>query len=138
MSRNSGWVGFDLDGTLAVYDGWKGIDHIGKPIAPVVAYANSLRAEGIEIRIVTARCQEGDVAFGPIVKWCEEVFGKDCNIGITDRKDFNMVALVDDRAITVEKNTGKFLTPVISAEAINWHHSPNNPENPDYVANTNS
>ena len=24
-----GWYGFDLDGTLAKYDGWKGIDHIG-------------------------------------------------------------------------------------------------------------
>jgi hypothetical protein len=29
-----GWIGVDLDGTLAHYDGWKGIDHIGEPIKP--------------------------------------------------------------------------------------------------------
>ena len=35
------WLGVDLDGTLAHYDGWKGIDHIGMPIVDVVL---SLRA----------------------------------------------------------------------------------------------
>lgn len=28
----SGWIGVDLDGTLAFYDSWRGIDHIGAPI----------------------------------------------------------------------------------------------------------
>jgi len=28
---SKGWVGVDLDGTLAHYDGWKGADHIGEP-----------------------------------------------------------------------------------------------------------
>ena len=28
----SGWIGVDLDGTLARYDGWRGIDHIGEPM----------------------------------------------------------------------------------------------------------
>jgi hypothetical protein len=26
------WTGFDLDGTLAVYDKWRGIAHIGEPV----------------------------------------------------------------------------------------------------------
>lgn len=28
------WYGFDLDGTLAKYDKWEGIDHIGGPLSP--------------------------------------------------------------------------------------------------------
>lgn len=27
---HSGWIGVDLDGTLAGYDGWVGPEHIGK------------------------------------------------------------------------------------------------------------
>lgn len=26
-----GWIGVDLDGTLAEYHGWKGAEHIGQP-----------------------------------------------------------------------------------------------------------
>jgi hypothetical protein len=31
------WVGVDLDGTLAEYHGFKGPEHIGKPIPKMVA-----------------------------------------------------------------------------------------------------
>ena len=27
-----GWIGVDLDGTLAHYDKWRGVEHIGKPV----------------------------------------------------------------------------------------------------------
>ena len=27
-----GWIGVDLDGTLAMYDGWVGVSHIGEPV----------------------------------------------------------------------------------------------------------
>ena len=30
------WIGVDLDGTLAHYTGWRGEDHIGKPILPML------------------------------------------------------------------------------------------------------
>ena len=33
----SGTIAVDLDGTLARYDGWKGIDHIGDPIPLMVS-----------------------------------------------------------------------------------------------------
>ena len=33
----SGWIGVDLDGTLAHYDGWKGIEHVGPPIPAMLA-----------------------------------------------------------------------------------------------------
>jgi len=34
--EGKGWYGFDLDGTLAKYDKWEGIDHIGEPVKPMV------------------------------------------------------------------------------------------------------
>lgn len=49
------WYGFDLDGTLAKYDGWKGIDHIGEPVKPMVDLIKRMRAEGKVVKIMTAR-----------------------------------------------------------------------------------
>ena len=48
-----GWIGVDLDGTLAEYHGWNG--SIGKPIAPMVDRVKRWLAEGVEVRIMTAR-----------------------------------------------------------------------------------
>ena len=50
-----GWYGFDLDGTLAKYDGWKGIDHIGEPVKPMVDLIKRMHAEGRIVKILTAR-----------------------------------------------------------------------------------
>ena len=53
--KGEGWYGFDLDGTLAKYDGWKGIDHIGEPVRPMVELIKRMQAEGKTVKIVTAR-----------------------------------------------------------------------------------
>ena len=37
MSEHKGWIGVDLDGTLAEYHGWQGIEHIGEPIPKMMA-----------------------------------------------------------------------------------------------------
>lgn len=50
-----GWVGFDLDGTLAKYDKWQGIDHIGEPIAPMVRLRKRYHERGMKVKILTAR-----------------------------------------------------------------------------------
>ena len=50
-----GWYGFDLDGTLAKYDGWKGIDHIGEPVTPMVELIRRMHDEGKVVKIMTAR-----------------------------------------------------------------------------------
>lgn len=50
-----GWYGFDLDGTLAKYDGWKGIDNIGEPIKPMVDLIKQMHADGKVVKIMTAR-----------------------------------------------------------------------------------
>jgi hypothetical protein len=54
MSSN-GWIGVDLDGTLAHYDGWKGADHIGAPIPVMVERVKGWLAEGKTVKIFTAR-----------------------------------------------------------------------------------
>ena len=50
-----GWYGFDLDGTLAKYDGWNGISRIGEPVKPMVDLIKRLHSEGKVVKILTAR-----------------------------------------------------------------------------------
>ena len=112
-SNEEEWVGFDLDGTLAKYDGWKGIDHIGEPVEPVVLMAKLLHWLGKKIKILTARVaprggeNDSDKARAYVEEWCQK------NLGFTPEvtyvKDASMVALFDDRAVAVEPNTGKIL-----------------------------
>ena len=52
---SEGWIGVDLDGTLAEYLGWQGMGHIGEPIAPMVERVKAWLAEGKDVRIFTAR-----------------------------------------------------------------------------------
>lgn len=116
MSTSSGWIGVDLDGTLAKYDGWKGIDAIGDPIAPMVERVKAWLREGRTVKIFTARVwghgtrlPDGTVqdVLTPIRKWCETNIGQ--VLEITNVKDFEMVELWDDRAIRVETNTGRVI-----------------------------
>lgn len=53
--EGKGWYGFDLDGTLAVYDKWEGIDHIGEPVKHMVDLIKKMHAEGKVVKILTAR-----------------------------------------------------------------------------------
>lgn len=53
--KGEGWYGFDLDGTLAVYDKWKGIENIGDPIVPMVKLVKKMHDEGKRVKILTAR-----------------------------------------------------------------------------------
>lgn len=55
MSGHKGWIGVDLDGTLAVYNGWVAPTHIGEPVVPMLERVKAWLAEGREVRIMTAR-----------------------------------------------------------------------------------
>ena len=107
------WVGFDLDGTLAYYDTWKGIDVIGPPIPLMVLKVKSLIKLGINVKIMTARVASNqkpeDItrATTAIEKWCEEYIGQ--KLPVTAEKDLYMTELYDDRAVTVEFNTGRIM-----------------------------
>lgn len=114
----SGWIGVDLDGTLAKYEGWNG--GIGDPIPLMVERVKKWIAEGVEVRIFTARVGFGagysaesnrsdDENFANeqralIETWCEKHIGK--KLPVTAVKDFRMIELWDDRAIQVVLNTG--------------------------------
>jgi hypothetical protein len=107
-----GWVAVDLDGTLAEYHGWHGETHIGAPIPAMVERVKRWLAEGHEVRILTARmCSLNDViAVGRAIgDWTQEHLGR--RLTATCIKDEGMIELWDDRAVTVEKNTGRQLAP---------------------------
>ena len=101
-----GWVGFDLDGTLAQYHGWQGGEHIGEPIPSMVAELIRWREDGYEVRIMTARaCDPEQVPF--VQDWCQKHLGFVPEV--TNKKDYGMIRLYDDRAVAVESNTGRTL-----------------------------
>lgn len=101
-----GWIGVDLDGTLAHYDHWEGVEHIGRPIPAMLSRIKAWLAAGKEVRIFTAR------VFGPqgvdarpyIEAYCLEHLG--VVLPVTCEKDYAMVELWDDRAVQVIPNTG--------------------------------
>lgn len=105
-----------MDGTLARYEPGDGIGTIGEPIPAMVARVKYWLELGVEVRIVTARVGQqftgteyGDLHLvrhqrNLIRQWCLKHVGR--TLLITDSKDFQMVELWDDRAITVTTNQG--------------------------------
>lgn len=104
-----GWIGVDLDGTLAHYDGWKGATHIGAPVPNMVDRVKRWIAYGHTVKIFTARVSTQDpeelaAIVGAILAWSQEHIGH--KLDITCVKDFGMIELWDDRAVQVRPNTG--------------------------------
>jgi hypothetical protein len=117
-----GWIGVDLDGTLAVYDGWVSETYIGEPVGAMAFRVRKWLDDGIDVRIFTARVDGGEVALAMgneagekfrnverirsiIQDWTEKHFG--VRLPVTNKKDYGMVELWDDRAVQVEPNTGR-------------------------------
>jgi len=100
---NNGWIGVDLDGTLAHYDGWKGPEHIGEPIPVMLERVKKTIASGITVKIFTARCCVPEqVSF--VKAWLSKQGLGD--LEVTNVKDFGMIELWDDRCVSIETNTG--------------------------------
>ena len=103
-------IACDLDGTLAEYDGWKGVGHIGA-IIPSVANAILLaKKEGADIWIFTARVsdpKDAEEAGNAIVAYLNEN-GIPFD-GLTAIKHKFFSEFWDDRAIQVIKNEGIFV-----------------------------
>lgn len=106
------WIGVDLDGTLAHYEGWQGPLHIGPPVPRMLARVKRWLSEGKEVRIFTARASSGGriseeecrAVRLAIEEWCLEHVGQ--ILPITNVKDYEMVSLWDDRAVQVVPNMG--------------------------------
>lgn len=112
MSKNA-WIGVDLDGTLAHYDGWRGPTHVGAPVEKMLNRVKRWLSEGREVRIFTARVShdgtaermiEAAAAQASIRIWCEHYVG--VPLAITCIKDYGMIELWDDRCVQVIANTG--------------------------------
>lgn len=117
MSNSNAWIGVDLDGTLAYYDHWRGIKHVGAPIEPMCNRVRFWLSQEKNIRIMTARVTPAEQmpemsgiirplaeTLAPIHAFCLEQFG--VILPVTNIKDFNMIELWDARAVQVEMNTG--------------------------------
>ena len=116
-----GWIGVDLDGTLAEFHGWKGENEIGAPVPAMVARVKAWIAEGRTVKIFTARVgvsgmysleshRYADEEFAAnqrrvIEAWCEKHIGQ--KLEVTATKDFSMDELWDDRCVRVILNTGE-------------------------------
>ena len=124
---NKGYINVDLDGTLAKYEGPVNTFKIGDPIPEMVRRVRHWLFAGIPVKIFTARVDRGEIArangLSPeicayyndvkairtmIEDWTEEHIGE--RMEVTNKKDFNMLELWDDRAHKVEFNTGKLLS----------------------------
>ncbi|MDX9786780.1 MAG: hypothetical protein RBT11_08385 [Desulfobacterales bacterium] len=103
-----GWIGMDLDGTLARTDPLSGISKIGDPVPKMVNLATRLINEGNRVKIFTARAFDADQV-AMIHNWLKENGLPE--LEVTNIKDFEMIRLYDDRAIQVITNTGELVEP---------------------------
>jgi phosphoribosylamine--glycine ligase len=100
-----GWIGVDLDGTLARYEGWS--EDIGEPIGPMVQRVRRWLREGKDVRILTARGAVKEGRFEQLCKiydWTTEHIGEP--LEVTASKDPEMIRLYDDRVVRVDANEG--------------------------------
>jgi len=129
----NGWIGVDLDGTLAYYDQWRGALHIGEPIPAMLERVRRWLDEGKDVRIFTARVNREGIAAAMaspegvaaaarevtaveecIRQWCEKHVGR--ALPVTCCKDYGMIELWDDRCIQVIPNTGRTIADEIESE----------------------
>ena len=101
------WVGFDIDATLAKYNGWKGLEHIGDPIPAMVLAIKQMHDAGKKVKIFTARVADKEDAAEArkvIESWCEKHLG--FKPEITNVKDSLMEFCFDDRNVQIIPNEG--------------------------------
>lgn len=109
MVTDRGWIGVDLDGTLAHYTHWVGPHTIGDPVWPMVERVKQWLADGKQVKIFTARIVNNHIVSPSTVRaveeWCLKHIG--VRLPVTCVKDMGMIELWDDRAVQVEPNTGE-------------------------------
>jgi len=109
---SNGWIGVDLDATLAEYTGWKGEKHVGAPVPAMLQRVKDWIAEGKTVKIMTARVSARDPEelsynVSIIQDWC--VANGLPRLEVTCRKDYAMIELWDDRCKQVVPNTWESL-----------------------------
>lgn len=109
-AKRRGWIGVDLDRTLAEYTGWHGEFKIGQILLPMKKRIQKwLQEDEYDIKIFTARvCHDDSRDNKEIAKriqdWLEE--NGLPRLDVTNAKDYSMVQLWDDIAVQMQPNTG--------------------------------
>lgn len=124
-----GWIGVDLDRTLAVYHGGGGGNtHIGEPVPLMLARVKHwLIEEAKEVRIFTARASRSGLNLdgtpydpAPVIEaienWCLKHIGE--KLRVTCEKDFECEAIYDDIAFGVVANTGIIVGPMTDSQTL--------------------
>ena len=104
-----GWIGVDLDGTLARSDPTKSPNHIGAPVPQMLKRVRYWIKTGRTVKIFTSRAGDPHDETS-IHQWC--VRHGLPELEITNRKDHEMLALWDDCAVGVVRNIGVPILPV--------------------------
>lgn len=104
----------DLDGVLAQYDKWRGIEHIGDPIPGALKFTKDL-AKIAEIVIFSSRCAQ-DIAEGSritpgqlrihIIEWLEKHKFPYSDVYVGQGKP-RAAAFIDDRAVACSPQNDK-------------------------------
>jgi hypothetical protein len=102
-----GWIAVDFDGTLSVFVG--NYTNLGPPVPLMVQKVKDWLSKGYEVRIFTARVahknpEKKQEVRQAIEEWCVTHIGE--RLQVTNEKDFNCIAIYDDKAVSVRKNTG--------------------------------
>lgn len=117
----SGWVGVDLDGTLAHHHpSYAPMGIVGPPVPVMLTRVKIWLKHGVDVRIFTARATGEDAPkqIEAIHAWCARV-GLPA-LTVTATKDYQMIELWDDRAVRVQTNTGMSMTADPRINAIRY------------------
>jgi len=106
---DEGWIGVDLDGTLAHDTGWHGPDQIGPPIPEMMERVRNWLRDRRRVKIFTARATIPQ-QIPPIREWLRQQGLPE--LEVTNVKDFDMIECWDDRAVEVITNTGRVANPL--------------------------
>jgi len=113
---SNSYIGIDLDGTVAEYKSWLGLDHIGGPIVDIIEKVKVLVATGVTVKIFTARVSqatESDNQHAREVIWTWLEKNGLPKLEITNEKDYSMCQCWDDRARQVIPNSGVFVDELL-------------------------
>ena len=102
---SQGWIGVDLDGTLAEYYG--PAPGIGPAVPAMVERIKQHLADGERVKIFTARATGSQKEVREVSDWSLEVFGE--RLEVTCQKDYGMILFYDDRARQVITNSGEIV-----------------------------
>jgi hypothetical protein len=124
MAEKTKVYAVDLDGTLAhSYEGEFDKNKIGKPVSLMRKLVRQWMRKGHEVRIFTARAANPK-NIPPIKEWLKE-HGME-GLEVTNKKTPDITTFYDDRAVRVERDTGKLASLSDHYKAAELTYSPEN------------